>query len=69
MWENDESDAFNFNDAADNPENPFELMSRRHSGQRNWISATSRPRNLPGGAVVGTFGDPRSAFDGRKSWI
>lgn len=69
MWENDESDAFNFNDAADNPENPFELMSRRHSGQRNWISATSRPRNLPGGAVVGTFGDPRSAFDGRKSGI
>lgn len=56
IWENNESDAFYFNDAADNPENPFELFSMRHSGLKGWWRTSSVGRSLPGGAVVGTFG-------------
>ncbi|HEX7860304.1 MAG TPA: hypothetical protein VF773_08275 [Verrucomicrobiae bacterium] len=56
MWEMDESDPFNFNDAADHPE-VDEGFSRRHSGQRDWWVTTSNgPRNLSGGAIVGAFG-------------
>lgn len=55
MWEQNDNDAFYFNDAANNPENSSELMSYRHTGIKRWW--TVRPqRALPGGGMVGTFG-------------
>jgi hypothetical protein len=56
MWESNDADAFNFGDAASNPENQEETMSLRHSGLKNWWGSGSVSRNLPGGGVVGTFG-------------
>ena len=56
MWESNDSDAFNFSDAANNPENISELFSLRHSGLRGWWSVPIPTRNLQGGIVVGTFG-------------
>ncbi|MGZ8901548.1 MAG: hypothetical protein ACXW3Z_15765, partial [Limisphaerales bacterium] len=50
-----DDDSFNFNDGGNNPYNQNELISRRHSGAGNWVSLPHR-RNLPGGALVGTFG-------------
>jgi prepilin-type N-terminal cleavage/methylation domain-containing protein len=57
MWEQNDSDPFNFNDAGNNPANANEGLSRRHAGIGNWwrISATAA-QNLPGGAMVGAFG-------------
>jgi hypothetical protein len=55
MWESNEADAFNFADAASNPEDAVELLSLRHSGRRNWWGFGSVSRNLSGGAVVGAF--------------
>jgi prepilin-type N-terminal cleavage/methylation domain-containing protein len=56
MWEQDDDDSFNFNDAGNNAYNQGELISRRHSGQANWYLQTVNRRDLSGGAVVGTFG-------------
>jgi len=52
MWEADETDAFNFNDAGQNPTDRDELVSQRHSG------GTPKPPlgDVGGGAIVGTFG-------------
>jgi prepilin-type N-terminal cleavage/methylation domain-containing protein len=57
MWEQNDSNPFNFNDAGNNPQNTDEGLSRRHAGVGNWwrISATAA-QNLPGAAMVGTFG-------------
>jgi hypothetical protein len=55
-WESNESDAFNFNDAASHPEIPRGTVSARHAGLANWWRVTSPPRELAGGAIVGTFG-------------
>ena len=57
MWEMNDADPFNFNDAGNNPENANEGLSRRHSGAGNWwrLSSTAA-QNLSGGAVVGHFG-------------
>ena len=57
MWEADDRDGFNFNDAADNPENTQESQSLRHTSLRNWwiFSTQQSKRALGGGAVVGTF--------------
>ena len=57
MWEMNDADPFNFNDAGNNAENANEGLSRRHSGAGAWwkIPSTSA-QNLPGGAMVGTFG-------------
>jgi prepilin-type N-terminal cleavage/methylation domain-containing protein len=59
FWEQNENDGFYFNDAGNNPEALGETVSFRHSGAATWWSgafkALSNP-NLPGGAVVGTFG-------------
>ena len=57
MWEQNDADPFNFNDASNNPENPNEGLSRRHAGAPNWwrLSSTAA-QNLPGGAMVGHFG-------------
>ena len=64
MWEQNELDPLNFNDASNVPP-PGDAgngVSIRHSGLAAWwnvnnpnsISA-SNPTNLPGGAVIGTF--------------
>ena len=55
MWEANDADAFNFNDAAVNPEQ-VDIFSKRHAGLKAWWTFTSARRNLPGGAVVGVFG-------------
>jgi prepilin-type N-terminal cleavage/methylation domain-containing protein len=57
MWEQNDSDPFNFNDAGNNPEDANEGLSRRHSGVGNWWSVSSTAaQNLPGGAMVGHYG-------------
>jgi prepilin-type N-terminal cleavage/methylation domain-containing protein len=61
MWEQNENDGFYFNDAGNNQEAAAETVSFRHSGSPNWwrFGSGATPltrRNLPGGAVVGTFG-------------
>lgn len=53
-WEQNEANAFNFGDAAANPEDPLGGLSRRHAGVKSWLQLQTR-RNLPGGAIVGTF--------------
>lgn len=60
LWEQNENNSFYFNDAGNNPEAPGETVSFRHSGGQQWwkygAAGAPLPRNLPGGAVVGTFG-------------
>ncbi len=57
MWEQNESEAFFFNDAGNNPESIGETLSMRHSGVPNSIGLPfASAKNLPGGAVVGRFG-------------
>jgi hypothetical protein len=63
MWEINELDAFNFNDAANVPPpgNVGNGISIRHAGVPNWENisnpnAQSTISGLPGGAVVGLFG-------------
>lgn len=69
LWEGNETDAFYFNDASDNPEDPAEPFSRRHSGAKNWWSFSSPPkRNSSGGAVVGTFGGSAQFVRWSKVW-
>jgi hypothetical protein len=60
MWEGNENDSFNFNDAADHPES-FETFSQRHSGAPSWWTTVGPgKRTFSGGAVVGTFGGSAS---------
>lgn len=56
MWEQNDADPFNFNDAGNNPQNANEGLSRRHSSAGTWwrISSTAA-RGLSGGALVGRF--------------
>jgi prepilin-type N-terminal cleavage/methylation domain-containing protein len=57
MWEMNDADPFNFNDAGNNSENANEGLSRRHSGAGAWWRISSQTAgNLPGGAMVGSFG-------------
>jgi prepilin-type N-terminal cleavage/methylation domain-containing protein len=58
MWEQNENDgAAYFNDAGNNPQTAGETLSFRHSGAATWWNlGPGNTRNLPGGAVVGTFG-------------
>jgi prepilin-type N-terminal cleavage/methylation domain-containing protein len=57
LWEQNESDPFFFNDAGNNAESIGETLSLRHSGAASWATLPiTSARNLPGGAVVGTFG-------------
>ena len=63
MWEINELDAYNFNDAANVPPpgNVGNGISIRHAGVPNWENinnpnAQSTLSGLPGGAVVGLFG-------------
>lgn len=52
LWESDETVAFNFNDAGQNPANASEGVSQRHSGGK----VIDPTRDAGGGAVVGRFG-------------
>jgi len=54
MWESDESDPFNFNDAGQNQENNREGVSQRH-GRAPKNNAVP-DQNYNGGAMLGTFG-------------
>ena len=63
MWEINELDAYNFNDASNLPPpgNVGNGISIRHAGVANWENisnpnAQSSISGLPGGAVVGLFG-------------
>jgi len=57
MWEMNDADPFNFNDAGNNEENPNEGLSRRHGGVASWWKVSSQTAQaLPGGAMVGSFG-------------
>jgi hypothetical protein len=56
MWEQNENSGFYFNDAGNNPETSGETLSFRHSGAANWWNLVDTKRNLPGGAVAGSFG-------------
>jgi prepilin-type N-terminal cleavage/methylation domain-containing protein len=63
MWEQNELDSFNFNDAANVPPpgNAGNGVSIRHAGVPAWWTFSNPntqggPTNLPGGAVVGMFG-------------
>src|SRR5688572_6445741 len=67
MWEQDDDDSFNFNDGGNNPYNQNELISRRHSGSASYLTQPQR-RNLPGGALVGTFGGSAHFVKWVKIW-
>ena len=63
MWEQNELDSFNFNDAANVPPpgNAGNGVSIRHAGVAAWWAysnpnGSGGPTSLPGGAVVGMFG-------------
>jgi prepilin-type N-terminal cleavage/methylation domain-containing protein len=56
MWEQNDSNPFNFNDAGNNPQDTDEGLSRRHAGVGSWWRVPAiQAQNLPGGAIVGTF--------------
>ncbi len=52
MWESDETNPFNFNDAGQNPANASEGVSQRHAGG----NPSDPTRDVGGGAIVGRFG-------------
>jgi prepilin-type N-terminal cleavage/methylation domain-containing protein len=54
LWETDESDWFNFNDASQNPADGDEGLSQRHATSKYGID--TRNINVGGGAMMGTFG-------------
>lgn len=78
MWEQNEisppgaSAGFMFNDAGNNPTSAGEVLSLRHSGNPGWAQDVARgklaQRNLPGGAVVGTFGGTALFVKWNKAW-
>jgi prepilin-type N-terminal cleavage/methylation domain-containing protein len=75
LWEQNELDASNFNDAANVPP-PGQAgngLSIRHAGVPHWENlsnpnAQSTVNNLPGGAIVGTFGGSAYLAKWRHSW-
>ena len=75
MWEQNELAAFNFNDAANVPPpgNTGNGVSIRHAGLAAWwnLSNPNGPStitNLPGGAVIGTFGGTAQQVKWNFSW-
>ena len=69
MWEQNESDPFFFNDAGNNHESIGETLSLRHAGAGNWATLPiASAKNLPGGAVVGTFGGTAAMVKWNKCW-
>jgi prepilin-type N-terminal cleavage/methylation domain-containing protein len=56
MWEQNDADPFNFNDAGNDPLNANEGLSRRHAGAASWWKLSSQTAaKLGGGALVGRF--------------
>lgn len=73
MWEQNELDAFNFNDAANVPPWAGNGLSIRHAGIAGWENVSnpnsnSGVKDLPGGAVIGTFGGAAQQVKWKKSW-
>jgi prepilin-type N-terminal cleavage/methylation domain-containing protein len=75
LWEQNELDAYNFNDAANVPPPTYtgNGLSIRHAGVAGWWNlnnpdAPSSTTNLPGGAVVGTFGGSSQLIKWTYSW-
>jgi len=75
MWEQNELDPFNFNDAANVPPPSYtgNGVSIRHAGIAGWWNinnpdAPSTTTNLPGGAVVGTFDGSSRLLKWNQSW-
>jgi prepilin-type N-terminal cleavage/methylation domain-containing protein len=54
LWETDETDAFNFNDAGQNQENANEGVSQRHGTAPKTDGTLNK--DFGGGAMLGTFG-------------
>lgn len=69
MWEQNDLDAFMFNDAASNPSGSAVDFSRRHTSLNAWWqSYTSTPRNLSGGLLVGMFGGSARRVNWTRAW-
>ncbi len=76
MWEQNELDAFNFNDASNVPPpgNAGNGVSIRHAGLAGWWNISNPNANtptitsLPGGAVVGMFGGSAQQLKWKLSW-
>jgi prepilin-type N-terminal cleavage/methylation domain-containing protein len=75
LWEENELDAFNFNDASNVPPpgNVGNGVSIRHAGLPSWWTlqnpnAQSSINNLPGGAVIGTFGGSAQMIKWTYTW-
>jgi len=69
LWEQNEAEAFFFNDAGNNPEQIGETLSMRHSGVANSIGLPfASAKSLPGGAVVGRFGGSADNVKWVKCW-
>src|SRR5437773_1982341 len=75
LWEQNELDAFNFNDASNVPPpgNAGNGVSIRHAGVPAWWTLSnpngqSTVNNLPGGAVIGTFGGTAQQVKWNLSW-
>src|SRR5262249_25050559 len=57
LWQPNEIDSLNVNDAGNNPEALSEKLSLRHAGMPSWWKVTLAPaKDFPGGAVIGNFG-------------
>ena len=73
MWEQNELDSLNFNDASNVPPWAGNGVSIRHAGVPAWYNL-SNPNsanaisNLPGGAVIGTFGGSAQQVKWKLSW-
>jgi prepilin-type N-terminal cleavage/methylation domain-containing protein len=75
MWEQNELDALNFNDASNVPPpgNAGNGISIRHAGMAAWWNlnnpnGNSTTTNLPGGAVVGTFSGSATMVKWVHAW-
>jgi len=73
MWEQNELDPLNFNDASNIPPWAGNGLSIRHAGVPSWwtLSNPDSPNaisNLPGGAVIGTFGGAAQLVKWKRSW-
>lgn len=75
MWEQNELSAFNFNDASNVPPpgNVGNGVSIRHAGVATWFNlnnpnGTGTATNLPGGAIIGTFGGTAQMVKWNRSY-
>jgi hypothetical protein len=69
MWEGNENSAFNFNDAASNPESVQESPSFRHLNLNSWWTFAQPPaRNVGGGVMVGRFGGSAEMISWRHAY-